>query len=150
MKTLRFRIDIRADRATVWETMLAQDTYRDWTAEFAAGSCFEGSWEEGQRIRFLAPDGNGVSSIIAEHRPREFVSIKHIGMISQDVEDTESEAVRRWAPAFENYSFTDAGESTVVDVEMTVPPEDESHLATTWPKALARLRTLCEARHAAR
>lgn len=150
MPTLRFRIDIYADRAAVWETMLSPDTYRDWTSEFAAGSYFEGSWDEGQRIRFLAPDGNGVSSVIAEHRPREFVSIKHLGMISQGVEDTESEAVRRWAPAFENYTFTDAGESTVVDVEMTVPPEDEPHLAKTWPKALARLKTLCEERHANR
>ena len=34
MKTLQFSTDIRASRETVWETMLADDSYRLWTPEF--------------------------------------------------------------------------------------------------------------------
>ncbi|HSP92676.1 MAG TPA: hypothetical protein VLN08_17305 [Vicinamibacterales bacterium] len=68
MKTLQFAIDIRASRQTVWDTMLALDTYRVWTAEFAEGSYYEGSWEQGARIRFLVPSGPG-------HVVREWVAV---------------------------------------------------------------------------
>jgi hypothetical protein len=44
---------------------------------------------------------------IAENRPFEFVSIRHLGIIKDGVDDTESPASRAWTPAFENYTFTE-------------------------------------------
>jgi uncharacterized protein YndB with AHSA1/START domain len=44
MRTLQYSVEIAAPPATVWDVMLAQDTYRDWTSAFAEGSYFEGSW----------------------------------------------------------------------------------------------------------
>ncbi|HEX4952030.1 MAG TPA: SRPBCC domain-containing protein [Thermoanaerobaculia bacterium] len=145
MKTLHFAITIDAPRAAVWKTMIAPETYRLWTAEFAEGSYFEGSWAEGERIRFLSPDGGGITSVIAESRLHELISIKHLGVIANGVEDTESEEVRAWAPSFETYRFADVGSSTEVQVEMDVVPEYDDYMAQTWPKALARLKALCEA-----
>lgn len=144
MKTLHFATVIHSPRKTVWETMLAPATYRLWTAEFAEGSYFEGSWAQGEPIRFLAPDGNGVASVIEENRPYEFLSIKHLGFIKDGLEDTESEAVRSWAPAFENYSFSDAGSSTELKVDIDVTPEFEDYMSKTWPKALSTLKAICE------
>lgn len=144
MKTLHFATIIHARRENVWETMLAPATYNLWTAEFAEGSRFEGSWAEGQRIRFLGPDGSGMTSVIARSRPHEFLSIKHLGFIKDGVEDTESEAVRAWAPAFENYTLSDAGSSTGLEVDIDVTPEFEDYMSNTWPRALAKLKALCE------
>jgi uncharacterized protein YndB with AHSA1/START domain len=146
MKRRHFSTIINATREAVWQVMLAPDTYRLWTAEFADGSYFEGSWAKGERIRFLAPNGEGMTSVIAENRPHEFLSIKHVGFIKNGIEDTESEEVRRWAPAFENYSFSDVGQGTEVKVEMDVTPEYEEYFVNTWPKALSRLKNICEAR----
>ena len=84
-------------------------------------------------------------SLIAENRPPEFLSIKHVGMITGGVEDTESEEVQKWAPSFENYSFSDAGSSTAVHVALETTPEFEEPMAAMWPKALACLKALCEA-----
>jgi uncharacterized protein YndB with AHSA1/START domain len=148
MKTLHFATVIRASRATVWDVMLAPDTFRLWTAEFIEGSYYEGSWELGARIRFLAPDGNGMASVIAENRPHEFLSIKHVGYVKDGVEDTESEMVRSWAPAYENYTLSDAGTSTELAVDNDVTPEFEAYMTKVWPLALARLKKLCEARAA--
>ena len=78
MKRLQFSIDIRAPRATVWRKMLEQESYRDWTSEFTEGSYYEGSWEQGSKIRFLSPGGEGMVAEIAESRPLEFVSIRHL------------------------------------------------------------------------
>ena len=148
MKTLHFATVIRASRETVWDVMLAPDTFRLWTAEFVEGSYYEGSWEQGARIRFLAPDGNGMVSVIAESRPHEFLSIRHIGYVKDGVEDTESEMVRSWAPAYENYTLSDAGTSTELAVDNDVTPEFEEYMTKVWPLALARLKRLCEARAA--
>jgi hypothetical protein len=144
MKSLHSATRIRAKRAHVWNVMLPPDTYRLWTAEFAEGSYFEGSWAAGERIRFLSPGGNGLTSMIAENRAPEFFSIKHLGFIKDGVEDTESEEVRRWAPSFENYSFVDTGSETELRVDIDVTPAYEEYMTRTWPKALAKLKAMCE------
>lgn len=145
-KKLHFSTVIQAPRDVVWKTMLEPETFRQWTAEFAYGSYYEGSWGQGERIRFLAPDGNGMISRIAENRLHEFVSIEHLGFIKDGVEDTQSEAVRAWVPAFENYTLSREGNATRLDVEMDVTSNFEAEMARTWPKALVKLKAICEAR----
>jgi uncharacterized protein YndB with AHSA1/START domain len=145
MKKLHFSEEIRAPRSRVWQTMLADDTYRAWTAPFCEGSHYEGSWNEGDRIRFLAPNGSGMTAVIAESREPEFLSIKHLGEVVEGVEDTTSERVRAWAPAFENYTLSPANGGTEVKVDLDIAPEYEQYMRDTWPKALAKLKTLCEA-----
>jgi len=144
MKKIHFSTVIDAPPKAVWEAMLGRETFKDWTAEFAEGSYFEGSWEKGEKIRFLISSGEGMSSMIAENRPHEFLSIKHLGHIKDGVEDTESESVRSWAPAFENYTFSKVGNSTKVVVDMDVTPDFEAYMQKTWPKALARLKAIAE------
>lgn len=144
MKTLTFEITIAAPRARVWKTMLEPESYKAWTAAFCEGSYYEGSWDEGARIRFLSPSGDGMSAVIAENRPEEFVSIRHLGVIENGVEDTTSEKVRAWTPAYENYRFTDVTGGCRVTVSVESLPEYEQSMRDTFPKALARLRQLCE------
>ena len=144
MKTLQFSIDIRASRQAVWDTMLARESYRAWTAAFAEGSYYEGSWEEGARMRFLGPSGGGMVAEVAAYRAPEFLSLKHLGFVKDGVEDTESEMVRSWTPAFENYSLSSAGLTTHLQIDIDVAPEWEEDMTTAWPKALATLKRLCE------
>ena len=144
-KTLTFTEAIAAPRAVVWETMLGEETYREWTAPFCEGSYYEGSWDPGCRICFMAPNGDGMVAEIAASRPLEFVSIRHLGEIKDGVEDTTSEQVRAWAPAHENYSFAKTADGTEVTVELETLAEYEQYLSELYPKALAILRELCEA-----
>jgi uncharacterized protein YndB with AHSA1/START domain len=146
VKRLQFSIDIRASRQTVWQTMLAHDSYRLWTAEFAEGSYYEGVLEPGARLRFLVPSGHGMVSEVAECRPPEFLSLRHLGYVRDGVEDTESEMVRAWAPALEHYSLSYAGLSTHLRIDIEVTPEFEDYMTKVWPAALARLKRLCEDR----
>lgn len=144
MKTQHFDIHINAPRQAVWQAMLHSPTYEQWTAAFCEGSHYQGSWEPGETIRFFDPEGNGMVATIAEHRPAEFVSIRHLGFIAGGVEDTTSEAVHAWAPCHENYSFSDESGGTRVRVDADVFGGYEDFMAATWPKALARLKLLCE------
>ena len=125
--------------------MLHKNSFQTWTAEFSEGSYYEGSWEKGDRIKFLIPSGDGMTSMITENKPYEYISIKHLGCINGGVEYTTSAAVQSWTPAFENYIFTEKDGTTQLHVEMDVAPEFEEFMLAAWPKALAKLKKICEA-----
>lgn len=150
MQKLDFSIFINAPREKVWDTMLEDTTYRQWTKSFNAGSYYEGSWEQGSEIKFLGVDeqGNsdwsGMYSRIKENRPHEFISIEHIGLIKDGVVDTTSAEVKQWTPAFENYTFTTAENGTELAVDIDVNDAFKAEFETMWPKALEALKALAE------
>ena len=148
MQTINFSTQINATKQKVWNTMLADKTYREWTKAFHDGSYYEGSWEKGSEIRFLGPDEElrlqGMYSRIKENIPYEFISIEHLGLIKNGEIDTTSEEVKQWAPAFENYTFKEKDGKTELIVEMDVDPKHKAMFEAMWPKALKALKTLCE------
>jgi uncharacterized protein YndB with AHSA1/START domain len=149
MQQIRFAIDIDAPRDKVWNTALQDATYRQWTTEFnPRGSWFDGDWNQGSKILFLGPgeDGKigGMVSRIHTSRPYEFLSIEHLGMIQDGVEDLTSDAVKNWTPAFENYTFKDQGGRTEMIVEMDVDESFRASMEEMWPRALQKLKTLAE------
>ena len=142
-KTLTFTTEIRAPRAAVFQKMLDAEGYKIWAAPFMEGSHFQGTWEKGSKMKFLAPNGDGMVAEIAENRRNEFVSIRHLGEISGGVEDTTSDKVS-WAPTYENYTFTDKDGGTEVKVTLETLPAWEEYMSTTFPKALEVLKRICE------
>lgn len=144
VKRIQFSIDIAAPAARVYELMIGETSYVDWTSAFGEGSHYQGSWQSGDRIRFLGSSGEGMVAEIAENRPHEFISIRHLGFVMGGVEDTDSEAVRRWAPAYENYTFVSGPEGTKLVVDLDAMAEIEHDMLDAWPRALERLKALCE------
>ena len=55
-----------------------------------------------------------------------------------------SEAARKWAPAFENYTFNDKNGATEVLVDMDVEDEHVQMFNEMWPKGLRKLKELAE------
>lgn len=141
---LRITTQISAPVAKVWQTMIDPESYRKWTSVFAEGSYYEGTWEEGARIRFLSPSGDGMVATIEEYRLHEHISIRHEGVVHDGVEDCESEQVRSWAPAYEKYSFEPVDGGTQVTVEQDVTADSEKSMLEIWPKAFEALGALCE------
>jgi hypothetical protein len=86
-----------------------------------------------------------MGSIIAGNRPHDFLS-RHIGVIKDGVEDIDSEQVRKWAPAFENYTFFPVNGRTEVRIDIDVEPGYEQFMSEAWARALAELKSLCESR----
>jgi uncharacterized protein YndB with AHSA1/START domain len=146
LKRFQCSVDIAAPAFKVYQVLIEPDSYKQWTSAFGEGLYFEGSWQKGERIRFLTPDGHGVTSEIAENRPGEFLSVRHLGYINDDgVEDTTSEVIRAWAPAYENYTFATTPQGTKLTVDQDITDDFES-MPEAWPKALAILKALSEAR----
>lgn len=143
---LHFSTRINAPKEKVWDTMLNDETYREWTSPFMEGSYYKGSWEEGSEIQFLDPDGMGMSGKIAENKPYEFISIEMTGFVKDGEEDTESEGAKAMAGAHENYSFKETNGITEVSVDTGTTEEYKAMFEEAWPKALAKLKELSENR----
>jgi uncharacterized protein YndB with AHSA1/START domain len=147
MEKLKFNININAPKEKVWKTMLEDKTYRKWTEAFAPGSYYKGSWDKGSKILFLAPGEKGemgMVSRIKENKPYRFVSIEHVGVVTEGKEDTTSSEVKNWAGALENYTFKEDNGSTEVFVEMDSNDEYKDMFTEMWPKALKKLKDLAE------
>lgn len=141
LQRLNYSIHIQAPVERVWSTMLAADSYRDWTSAFMEGSYYEGSWEQGSRIRFLTPSGEGMEAQIAENQRHAYLSIRHLCMLSPGQASVPGEG----EPPYENYRFTPEAGGTRLDIEQDVPAEYVAMMDESWPQALARLKALCEA-----
>lgn len=151
MIKITFNIEIHASKEKVWDVMLADQTYREWTTDFQPGSYYEGSWDEGSDIRFLAPgkDGlpSGMISKIVRNIPNEYISIEHLGQVIDGKDDTESDDAKQWVGAHENYLLKETDGVTELTIELeggNVSQEMSDMLEAAWPAALEKLKHIAE------
>jgi hypothetical protein len=148
MEKLNFNIIINAPKEKVWNTMLEDKTYREWTEAFSPGSHYVGSWEKGSKILFLGPNENGIMggmvSRIKENRKHEYLSIEHLGIVQDGKEDTTSDEVKQWAGSLENYTFKDQNGKTEVLVDMDINDDYKEMFEGMWPNALQKLKEIAE------
>jgi uncharacterized protein YndB with AHSA1/START domain len=149
LELLKFDISINASAEKTYKTMIGKGTYDEWTSLFAKGSHFKGSWDKGSKILFLGPGENGemggMVSRIKENMPAKFVSIEHLGIVKDGKEITSGAEVVSWAGASENYRFTEKNGTTLLSVSMDSNNEFKNYFMETYPKALQKLKELCEA-----
>jgi len=148
MEKLQFKTQIKSSANHAYNVMLAKGTYKQWTAEFNPSSDFEGSWEKGATIQFIGVNKEGkkegMVSKIKENEPGRFLSIQHIGILDDGKPVTEGPQVEAWAGALENYSFSEQNGLTTVTVDIDTNEEFIGYFKETWPKALNKLKELCE------
>ncbi len=151
MKKLQFKVNINAPVTKIYDYMLgitSKSTYEQWTALFNPTSTFEGSWDRGTKMLFIGVDEQGekggmVSKII-ENIPNQFVSIQHYGLVNAGKEITEGPEVEKWANGFENYTLAENNGTTTVTVDLDITDDFEDYMNETYPKALNKLKELCE------
>ncbi|HSU29274.1 MAG TPA: SRPBCC domain-containing protein [Chitinophagaceae bacterium] len=144
MEKQTFKTLINAPREKVWKTLWGKNSYPSWTAAFTEGSHVETDWKKGSKAFFLDAKNEGMVSTIAENKPNEFMSIKHLGFVKNGIEDIDSEESRKWAGALENYKLTTVNGKTELTVEMDITDEYREMFMKTWPRALDRVKELAE------
>lgn len=144
MKKMEYDIEINATPETVWNIIIGKETYPEWTAVFCEGSAVETDWKKGSKALFLDSNGSGMVAEIEENIPHEFLSIKHLGEISNGVEDTMSDKVKEWAGAHENYTLKAVDGKTLWKVEIDVTTDFIDYMNEAWPKAQKRVKEMAE------
>ncbi len=147
-ETLHFEILIEASPEKVYSIMLDKKFYSDWTSVFSPTSGFQGSWEKGKEIRFIGIDADGKTmgmiSTVEENKPNQFVSLLHKGIIRAGEEIKDGPEKNEWAGAHENYIFEQQDGNTLLTIEVDSNSKFKQYLNETFPKALNRLKTICE------
>ncbi len=150
MAKLHYSVAINAPKHKVWHVMLDDQTYRVWTAAFQPNSYYEGKWEKGCNIKFVAEDNGKISGMygrIVEITLYEYVSIEYLGEIVYGKLSTDENEARNWIGAHENYRFIEENGVTTIQVELTsenMGNEMADMFEGMWPKALEKLKELSE------
>lgn len=145
MEHLEYSIIISAPAKKVWETMLQEDTYRQWVAKSWPNSFYNGKWATGERIKFIGPDGSGTLAELVEVKPYERVLARHIAVLGPgDVEDRTSEVAKGWIGIMEEYKFSERDGNTTLTVSIETTPEWSKMFEDGWPPALQELKKIAE------
>ncbi|WP_205510037.1 SRPBCC family protein [Longitalea arenae] len=144
MEKQEFKITIDAPREKVWKVLWTDDSYRAWTAPFSEGSHAVSDWKKGSKVLFLDGNGMGMVSKIDDAVPNEYMSFLHLGIVKDGVEDTESEEIKGWAGAHENYILKDVQGKTELQVELDIDEQHKEMFSDTFPKALQKVKELAE------
>lgn len=143
-KTIRKSIHIKADREKVWDTLLQDKTYRTWISVFNPGLYAETNWKEGNKVLFMNPDGDGVVSLVVVHRPFEFISLEHQGIIKNGKEVLHDVEIKDWRGFRETYHVCEREGVTQLSIEQDRPEEYFDSFSKTWDLALQKVKDLSE------
>ena len=144
MEKAEYRVSINAPRERVWDVLWGEHTYPEWTKAFSPMSQVETDWQEGSKILFLDGKGNGMVSRAAKVIPNEYMSIEHLGMYDNGKEDLESDEVKAWQGATENYLLEESNGCTNLTITMDINAAEKDFFTEAWPKALTSVRDISE------
>lgn len=143
MKQMQFTVDINASKQRVWDTLWQDKTFRDWAGLIDPRTYMVGELKQGNEVQYIsAENGYGVTSLVQELIPNEFLLLKH----QLDTQDSgKQEREKEWTGGEESYRLTGNNGATSLTATFDVPPEMEDYFNVHYPKALDRVKVLAEA-----
>ncbi|WP_428225104.1 SRPBCC domain-containing protein [Flavobacterium sp.] len=144
MKTLTFEISIQATKEKVWYSLWDEPNYEYWTTSFCEGSNAISSWQEGDKIHFLDPNNNGMSSRIFKKTPFECMIFEHITEIRNGIEVAIDDTIQQWTGCQEQYFLSEKEGITTLKVITQTITTFEDFFMQTMPKALEKVKELAE------
>lgn len=142
MKEMQLSVTINAPAETVWNTLWQDETFRDWAGLIDPETYMVGDLVEGAEVQFIsAANGYGVTSLVEKVIVNEYLLLRH----SADTQDTGAqERTKEWTGGAEQYTLTENDGITTLTIAVDIPEELEEELATSYPKAFERVKTLAE------
>jgi uncharacterized protein YndB with AHSA1/START domain len=144
MTTLEFKIEINAPKEKVWNTLWNDETYRKWTNVFCEGTYAVSNWNEGDKIYFLSPNGEGMNSIIDKKIENEYIAFKHLSTIKNFEEMPIDDESQEWTGSLETYRLTQNNSAIILEVKIDTLEKYVDYFKTTFPNGLEMVKTLSE------
>lgn len=144
METLEFKIRIKASGEKVWSVLWEDETYKKWTSAFCEGSHTISDWNEGDKIHFMSPNGEGMYSIIETKTPNVYMAFKHLGEIKDFKELPIDEETKKWSGAMETYRLTPDDEFIDLVAQVDTVEKYLDYFKEVFPKGLEIVKELSE------
>lgn len=142
---IHLSILINAPKEKVWDVLLQDSTYRQWTSVFSPGSYVETDWKQGSKALFKNGEGDGMVSRVLLHKPNEVITLEHLGILKKGKEDPENEEAKNWQGLQETYRVRSQNGQTELTIEQDIAKEHAEYFTATWKKALQKVKELAEA-----
>lgn len=139
---MQFKVEIKASKKRVWDTLFEDKTFQDWASIIDEGTYRLGELIEGQEVQFISSaSGYGVTSLVSKIIPNEFILFRQMA----DTKDNGTqEREKQWTGSEESYSLSETNGITTLTIEIDVPSELQEIFQDRYPKALERIKTLAE------
>lgn len=137
-------IDIHASVEKVWDVLLQDQSYRQWTKVFDEDSYYEGEMKYQGKIKFLSSHNGGLASNVHVYIPYYQISFEHLGVIIDGVEDFDNPQFADWKGARETYTLTPQGSSTHLEIYVELTQEEYEYMSNLWDQALIKIKDLAE------
>lgn len=144
MTTLEFKINIANTKKNVWETMLNPDTYQEWVNAAWPASFYEGTWAEGEEIKFIGANQSGTIALIEKCKPHDIILANHVAVLDKGVEIRDAAKAHDWIGTTEKYTFEGNAGNTTLHITIETHPTYEKMFADAWPISLNKLKEMCE------
>ena len=144
METLEFKIRIKASAEKVWKVLWDDETYRKWSGSFCEGSYAVSDWNQGDKIHFMSPSGEGMNSIIEKKIENEYMAFKHIGELKDFKELPIDEETKKWSGAMETYRLTPDDGFTDLVTQVDVVEKYIDYFKEAFPRGLEMVKELSE------
>jgi uncharacterized protein YndB with AHSA1/START domain len=144
MKKLTFSIDIKALKQKVWYSLWDEENFENWTSVFCEDSSNISDWNEGSKIYFLDPNGNGMNSKVTINKPFETMVLNHYGELKDFKELPLTEETKAWSGSEERYDITEKDGVTTVSATVDVVEKYFDYFNDVFPKALEKVKSIAE------
>ncbi len=145
MQTLKFTISINSYPRKIWNTLWDKETYTQWTEPFTPGCYYEtDAWKEGNKILLLAPNGDGMSSILYKIIDPCYLAFKHITFIKNGEELPIDDEIKKWNGCIEAYTIYETEDDCELVVEVVTADEYVEMMQKMFPEALKIVKKLAE------
>ena len=142
---LQFSININAEKTKIWNALWNENSYQNWASVFFEGSyAITDNWKENSTVLFLAPDKNGIYSIIEKHVPNKIMRFKHIGNVLNGRKEPVDDKSMKWSGSTEIYTLTEEIDGNKLTVDIDIMDEHLDFMKSTFPKALEKIKNTCE------
>lgn len=144
METLSYEIVINAPKQKIWDILWGEKTYREWTQFFGGGSVMRSDWKVNGKTYFLDENGDGMVSTIDSLEEPDHIIFKHLGIINEGIEDTQSKKISEWNGAYEKYILIDLEGKTKLHAEVQTEKEFRDLMNEGFEKGLEIIKNLAE------
>jgi len=142
MKELVFEININKPKEVVWNILWDDLSFRDWANNIDEGTYLKGDLVEGNEIQFISSvNGYGVTSLVAELIPNQYILFKH----AADTQNTGADIRdKQWTGGSESYKLVEENKSTLLTIRSEIPEELVDYFNQAMLIALNRIKELAE------
>ncbi len=145
MQCLKFKIRINTSAENVWKCLWELENYAKWNSVFGADNYYKtDSFNQGNKIHLLTPNGEGMYSILDKIVENKLVVFKHLGELKSFEEQPIDAKLQGWTNALESYELKSLGNETELIVRVETAEQYVDHMNKTFPLALQELKKIAE------